>query len=346
MQRERMSNFELLRIVSMLGIVAIHYMAKDFGGMSGQSSFPEFSWYFSQLIYSFAYPLVNCFVLISGYFLINKKNFGIRKVIDLIIITAFYGIIGYIIGVYCGVTTLSLTGVFYSVFPFFASRRWFVETYIILVLLAPFINKAVRKIDQRSFQILLVIQVAIFSLWYSIGLSSPVLDDGYGIINFITLYLLGAYYRLFGEKTFLLKLGKYKLGIAYILCSLLTFGLSYFIYPFGYAFITNIIGSVLAFGFFIKIGMGYRKRINMLSAAAFDVYFVHSDIYTSRLLIYELLQGKLFVGSIWMIPHLIFVSAIVYLFGFFMYKLRRLLFSITIDKALNHSKLVNYNRII
>lgn len=344
MKKERLSNFELLRIISMCGIIAIHYLAGHLGGMTENVAFPNFEWFLSQFISSVACPLVNCFVLISGYFLIRKNVFGIRKVVDLLFITSFYGVIGYVVGVFMNVTPITVKGLLYAFFPFFEGKRWFVETYIILILLCPFINRIVNGIDKKSFRILLTIQIFLFSVWYSVGLSSPILDDGYGIINFITLYLIGAYYRLYGPETFLWKLNKKKLFVGYIACSIMTFVLSYFIYPFGYSFITNITAAVFIFLFFTKMRIRCNKKINVISEATFDVYFVHSDSYTSKLLIYELLQGKLFVGSVWIIPHLLISIVILYLFGMIMFKVRSFIFKKSIDKWLDGFSLLNSTR--
>ncbi len=346
MKKERMSNIELLRIVSMCGIIAIHYMSEHLGGMSAGAVFPKFSWFFYQIINSISCSLVNCFVLISGYFLIEKTSFSLRKAVDLVVITAYYGVMGYIVGVFSGVTPFTIKGLFYSFFPFFLGNRWFVETYIILILLVPFINKVLRNLENSSYKILLIIQLSIFSVWYSIGASSPILDDGYGIINFITLYMLGAYYKLFKDECLLLRVSKYRLLSGYIACTVITFILSIFIYPFGYAFTTNILAALFIFIFFLKWDLGYNSIINSMSTAAFDVYYVHSDMYTSRLLIYDLLKGNLFVDSIYMIPHLTFVIIVLYLLGMISHRLRNYLFSISINKWLDKIKLINTIKIV
>lgn len=346
MKQDRMSNIELLRIIAMCGIIAIHYIAGHLGGMNTYAEFPNFSWFFCQGIYSVFCSLVNCFVLITGYFLVKSNTFGLRKAVDLIIITAFYGLVGYAIGVLCGNANLALQNIFYAIFPFFNDLRWFVETYIILIILAPFINKIFYNLDKKNFQILLTIQISIFSLWYSTGLNSPMLDDGYGIINFLTLYAIGAYLRIYGLETMLFKVNKVYFLIGYVCCTIITFALSIFIYPFGYAFITNILRSVFIFVYFLRIDIGANKIINSFSAAAFDVYFVHSDLYTSKLLIYELLEGKLIVGSVWMIPHMLFTVIVLYALGIILYKIRYYLFSKSINKWLDKIYFINKTNII
>lgn len=114
--KERFSNFEMLRIVSMSGIIAMHYFTGHLGGMAQEAIFPNFTWFFSQLIYSLSIPLVNCFVLLTGFFLIDKFCFNIRKVIELLTITMFYGVLGFGIGVISGVTEFSGIRLFYSLF--------------------------------------------------------------------------------------------------------------------------------------------------------------------------------------------------------------------------------------
>ena len=67
---QRTSNFELLRIISMCGIIAIHYANSEIGGAAQNVVFPNFSWMYVHFVGAFCTPLVKCFVLMSGYLLI------------------------------------------------------------------------------------------------------------------------------------------------------------------------------------------------------------------------------------------------------------------------------------
>ena len=196
--KERKSNLELLRILAMCGIIILHYTGM--GGAVQNNVFPSFSWFAVHFLNSFCIPLVNCFVLITGYFLIEKTVFSLKKPIELLVITAFYGLLAYVIRVCTEDNSLSPREVLNAAFPFIVGKRWFVETYIILILLAPFINKLLCALRQQDYRLLLSFQLALFCVWYSLGLSAPLLDDGYGIINFLTLYMLGGYIRLYGAE--------------------------------------------------------------------------------------------------------------------------------------------------
>ena len=339
--KQRDSNFEVLRILSMCGIIAVHYINSEIGGAVQNAVFPNFSWLFSHFLSSFCVPLVNCFVLISGYFLINRRTFSLRKSIDFLIITAFYGIISYGISVITENNTFSLLELIYAIVPFLTGKRWFVETYIILILFSPFLNKALNALDRKSYKVLLTIQIMIFSVWYSLGFSAPLLDDGYGIINFITLYMLGGYLRLYGKNMNLYQKKSGKILLAFLGCSILTFLLSYFTNPYGYAFITNILGAAILFVFFMKWDIGEIQPVNKISNAAFDVYFVHSDKNTSLLLIYELLGAKFVVDTPWMAAHILFVVVVVWLIGFCACQIRKWIFGVTVDRWLDKAQFVN-----
>ena len=77
---------------------------------------------------------------------------------------------------------LSAKRLFFALFPFFQCRRWFVETYIILLFFAPFISRLVQTLSKRNYQILLLAQLGFFSLWPTLGLSAPLLDGGYCLL--------------------------------------------------------------------------------------------------------------------------------------------------------------------
>lgn len=331
--KQRSSNLELLRIISMCGIIMMHYFGM--GGAVQEDLFPSFSWFLTHFLNSFAIPLVNCFVLITGYFLIKKNRFSLKKPFELLLITALYGIVSYIICVYAGNAQLSIRGGLEALFPYIIGKRWFVETYIILLLLAPFLGKLLRGLNRGQYHILLAIWLGVFCLWYSVGLSAPLLDDGYGIINFITLFMIGGYIRLYGADCKWLNKHKMTYLIAFIGCALMTFAFSYFINPYGYAFVTNIVGAVVMFVFALQIDLGTKKCINKISEATFDTYFVHSDFNTCYLLISQLLGAKYVTDTPKMIPHLLFVILVVWVIGFIAFKARKWVFSFTVERWLN-----------
>lgn len=333
--KQRNSNIEILRILGMMGVIALHYVHSNMGGVEAFAVFPGFTWLFVAGVRSLGIPLVNTFILITGYFMISSKDFSLRKPIDLLTITMFYGFVFYFVEILFQGHLFSLGNLMKNIFPFFFGSAWFVKTYVILYLLAPYLNKALAGLEYRAYMRLMIIQISLFSVWYSIGLSSPVVDDGYGIINFVTLYLAGGFIRRFGEQSNLLKrINKITALVFFFVMSAGTFVMSVFINSFGYAFITNVLGSVFLMIFFVKLQSRSVREVNVLASKAFDVFFVHTHLFAISC-------TTTVAATLWVIPHMILFLTVAYLIGWAIGTLREYLFSLTLNRILDMIGIIN-----
>ncbi len=68
-ETKRYSNIELLRIVSMLLIISFHYAYK--GGFT--DDIPLINGYIIKMFWMFGELGVNCFMLITGYFMVEGR---------------------------------------------------------------------------------------------------------------------------------------------------------------------------------------------------------------------------------------------------------------------------------
>lgn len=139
----RSSNFELLRIISIIMIIVLHYL--EYYTLENVQ-IGTWNYYIVYLIESICIMGVNCFILITGYFLISKEKIKIKKVINLVLIVAFYGFIFYFIMMFINKTSFNIKDLIKAMIPFIIGKRWFVRTYIILFLIAPYINKCFNSI--------------------------------------------------------------------------------------------------------------------------------------------------------------------------------------------------------
>lgn len=89
----RQSNFELLRIISMLMIIAVHFVGHS--GFSGVTDITANTVYI-RFLAGGAQIGVNIFFLISGYFLINEKRFRLSRLIKLWLTLFSYYLIFYL----------------------------------------------------------------------------------------------------------------------------------------------------------------------------------------------------------------------------------------------------------
>ena len=192
---KRNIGLDCLRIISMIMIVFLHYLGK--GGLlsiENTSNIYHTVYYF---IESMCIISVNCYVLISGYFLIKSK-FKWKKVLQLWLETLFYSIVIYAIIVVLGLKELDIKGIIKSLFPIITKEYWFINIYLVMYILSPFLNKLINTINKKEYQKLLLILIICFSI-ISILPAAYTLDSrrGYGIIWFICLYLIAGYIRIY-----------------------------------------------------------------------------------------------------------------------------------------------------
>ena len=74
----RNSNMELLRIVSMLMVLSLHYLL--FGNVLSRSTVGGAAYYACWTVEAIGHISVDCYMLISGYFL-SRKQFTSRRIL-------------------------------------------------------------------------------------------------------------------------------------------------------------------------------------------------------------------------------------------------------------------------
>ena len=149
---QRSSNFELLRILSIVLILLMHTYSQ-----AQNNDMTSGNYYLGVLINSIGNIGVSCFILISGYFGINFKKF---KFIQLIILTTFYSIVLYLINY--GFTISNKLFNALLVIPLY--KNWFIACYLILMLLSPYLNAYISASTKKNLEKLLMILFIVFSV--------------------------------------------------------------------------------------------------------------------------------------------------------------------------------------
>lgn len=182
MKAERQTSIEILRILCMLFIVAGHI-----GGRSGIDEFSSFE--------TIAPHAVNCFVLISGYFLISSK-FKAERILRTIFETIFYTFTITIILFLFG--KADLMDVAKSIMPFAPTKfsYWFVNKYLAVILLSPYINRVCCSLSKKQYQILIGSLLLISSTLFIIFPFGELFGNGFSLLWMTTLYITGGYLRL------------------------------------------------------------------------------------------------------------------------------------------------------
>lgn len=222
MNLEKLQNrnpaMDILRIVAVLCVISIHFFYHTGYYNTTADNVPM---YFATVLRTLCSVCVPLFMILSGFLLCNKtlkKGYysGIRKTIIVYILVA----IACIIYKSCnGSYTLTTLTFFTGIFDFSgANYSWYIEMYIGLFLIIPFLNIIYKNLDSRKQKnILLITLIAITilpSLFNAFKFDSyewwanPATDTDtqklmpswwVGIYP-ITYYFTGCYIREYGTK--------------------------------------------------------------------------------------------------------------------------------------------------
>ena len=187
MSKDRSSNFELLRLLCIFGILMMH----TFGGIDTSVSF--FNTEIHVLVNSIFNMGVTCFILLSGYFGIR---FDFKKLIRLDLMIIFFTIFGTI-----AVGNLGIKALIKSCIPVISRYYWFISCYFFLCFLTPFLNQIPEKLSKENFEKLLAVLLLLFSVIPTFGFFEIMQDGGKGLVHMVMIYLLGRYLALYHNRS-------------------------------------------------------------------------------------------------------------------------------------------------
>ncbi len=197
----RQANFELLRILAMLGVVVSHvfnYGLQIYEGFSVDVSAPMgvAVWSLLELLKLAVLVSVDCYILISGYFLIDRHQLRLRGIGRVWLTTWSYAVAIFLLAAMLGVVPFTWGGLLTYATPVCSDIYWFVTSYLVLLLLAPLLSMATERLTQRQY--LWVLAVGFVVCFQP--LLGQFLVDGHKILLFVFLFLMGGYIRKYGQK--------------------------------------------------------------------------------------------------------------------------------------------------
>lgn len=155
---KRLSNIELLRIVSMFLVMIFHVTDaiphKNLIIINSPDDILHKSFVSLSII------CVNIFILISGYFGINFKIKGIIKLVFQII---FLSLVIYSFLCFTRYATFNLKDIWHCTFGIF-SMYWFVWAYILLYIFSPVLNAFVKNSSKKEMSTFLISYLCICSI--------------------------------------------------------------------------------------------------------------------------------------------------------------------------------------
>ncbi len=323
--KNRLSNIELARIISMCGVIILHYNNPNIGGALSYATDP-LNHVLLQFLESAFICAVNLFVLISGYFMCKSNKRNITKPLQLLVQVIIFSVMMYLLDCLFGMKTFTVVNLVFSFIP----ANWFVLLYITLYFISPYINLVLSNLDKNTYKTFLVTLFIFFSIIPFIidfvlnvsnvqilGLSTISMygnQNGYSIVQFVVMYSLGAYLNFYRIET-----SSKRNGVKYLIISIILTFMSIMSirlnlsneWVFEYCNPFIILESIYLFLFFKSLPIKSNSIINKLANSSFSVYLLHIPM-----LKYFNISAFAKQNLIALMMHIIFTILCIYLISF------------------------------
>lgn len=320
--KRKIVSFEILRIFAMLLILLAHCISH--GKVLENVQFHSLNQGIVLFLRVLVMTSVNCYVLITGYFMIYKI-FNIQKIFQIWIKVISYSLLFVVIFTIPNFNIkYSVINIIESLFPVFTKLYWFATIYIALCFLSPFLNRLILQMTKKQLQILIGILGFYFCICANIlpvsRMISPV--KGNDIIWFICLYVLAAYFRLYYKPNTISssKLLRY-FGVLICLETLIVVGI--FWSPLhknlidlisNHNSIMNVMASICLFLVALNNSKKEIKNSNVIFRIAnstFGIYLIHDNVWVRKWL-WKIIRPSRFVGSNYLLVILVVIVIILF----------------------------------
>lgn len=284
--KKRAANLDLLRIISMLLIILLHSI--DHSGVieAADAAGGIIGWY-TRFLYMLAQVCVNCYVLLSGYFLVTSK-FRLQKLVALWMEVVFYSLAIRLVFIATGYKPFSISSLISCFVPIFTGRYWFITIYFGLYFVSPFLNLLIHGMNRKQHLTLNAILFVLMSGMVSVAPNFKGMNSGagWGLAWFVTLYLAAAWFRLYYQPTgkFAAKLFSWA-GLAAIVTVLYEAGnvfspiKSIAANWYRYDSVPAYAMSLLVFAAFLNVeikSQSMKKLVSLIASTTFGVYLIHA----------------------------------------------------------------------
>jgi hypothetical protein len=235
--------------------------------------------------------------------------------------TIFYSLVIYLLAVAVGADSFTVKKAVSYACPIFTKKYWFMQVYIVLIILSPYIMTAVEQLTMKKHLTLVCILLVFFSLHQTFIPVATTLDStqGYGIIWAVVLLIVGNFLNKWGGA-FIKKIPAAVFLAGYVFIALCMFASNVAIIKFDiaqgvtsrnnfyqYNSISVFAESLCLFCFFVKLSKkDWSSRIvNKISGSALAVYLISAHPLLISSTWDKIFNMKQFLGN----PGVYFVMA-------------------------------------
>lgn len=196
MTKKRNPSFEILRVVAMFLIVVWHFLMHGVGmkpiGVS--DDLPSLVNLCSmEIIGCLAKVSTNCYILITGYFVIRQTTPKWEKIPKTWAPIFFYSVVIFFAFLLFSNLRLGWEAFGKSLMPIYFGRYWFATRYLALVALAPFLAIVAQALTRRQYLVMLG-AMAVVNFDFLLGSD---LSGNNSLLWFVFLFFVGGYIRMY-----------------------------------------------------------------------------------------------------------------------------------------------------
>lgn len=293
MKNNRIIGLDIVRALAILMVFVTH-MFNHTGILS--MDIHSFNWAISDVMHYVAMMCVPLFLLLTGYLQRNRKadKKHYLSIIPLVITYIVIQVLNLLLEARLFNNGVWFWNLFLEIFEFKYGYAWYVEMYICLFMLIPFINILFHSIDQKKQRLLIAVMMCVTMLPAFVrgfrinGVEYNFVPDFLENMYVVTYYLLGAY------------IGEHKPQPKRWLCGVVTFGVvlfeavccwvytnpDYAWYLFNHnASVTHAVLAVAVFLMLYQVDFRCRPLrfvITEISVCSFEMYLLSyfTDKYT------------------------------------------------------------------
>ena len=270
--KKRMSNIEILRIISMFLIVMSHY------ALHGNSS----NIFINKIILNIFYLGnlgVTIFAIITGYVMYNSE-YKMEKILNIITTTFFYSFVIYVIYNIILKNNFNIFELIKSMFPIAFGKYWYITYYCIMYMMIPYMNIIIQKFDYKEYTKFLLI---FFCILYLIPSFTNYFYELSKLVYLTYGYFLGAYLHKYNPQVDIkiLRVSGFCISV-FILISIFFFNFinknNLALYFLGISKFTILLLAIIIVLIFLKKDF-YSDIINKIASYTLAVYIISDNEY-------------------------------------------------------------------
>lgn len=290
----RKSNIELLRILSMF-LICLHHFSVHGPWPSTGGALPHAV---IDIMSMGGKAGVNCFILITGYFLV-KSSFKSRSLVKLLVETFFYSLGILIVFYVIDPNAAGSVNLLKYLLPTSSGLYWFMTNYVALYILSPVINRLLSCLSNSSFGLVVTMGFVLFSVLPTVTTFNPIASN---FVWFVYVYSLGAYMRRMKDASTELESGSWLNPVLFVkrvgpaICVLVAVvflaasvvAITYANYyvdgyegaPRFFMAQNSAVQVVLSLGLFMlfeKMSVRSNRFVNTVAGATLGVYLIHDN---------------------------------------------------------------------